>query len=127
MATKKRTVSVRVDLDGMRRLKQAAKLTKQSSGAFLGTAGEARARQVLLEWSLDRYRRGEDSLSHLASQTGLSVEEIVEAAGTSGKDEALAMFLASCRTVAETQRNPEFLRLGKEAVTSVRGAKRNIE
>ncbi|MDP2727609.1 MAG: hypothetical protein Q8P59_08700 [Dehalococcoidia bacterium] len=31
------------------------------------------------------------------------------------------MFLASCKTVAETQGKPEFLRLGQEAAKSLEG------
>lgn len=45
--------------------------------------------------------------------------EIMEALGSRGKEDALEMFLASCRTVAEAWDNPEFLRLGKEAVKAV--------
>lgn len=40
----------------------------------------------------------------------------MEAIGSEGREEAIEMFLASCRTVAETRHNPEFLRLGQEAV-----------
>ena len=43
------------------------------------------------------------------------------AMGSQGKEEALEIFLASCRTVAEARNNPEFLRLGKEAVKIVQG------
>ncbi len=119
MATKKRTVSVRLDPAAERRLEQAAQLMQQSRGAFLRRAGDATARQVLLEWAIVRYRQGAASLSELADQTGLAVEEIVAALGDHGREEALAQFLASCRTVAETQHNPAFLRLAQEAVESL--------
>lgn len=118
MAARKRTVSVRLDPAAERRLEQAAKLLHQSRGAFLQRAGDATARQVLLEWAVARHRRAEASASELAEQTGLAVEEIMAARGDGGKDEALAQFLASCRTVAETQANPEFLRLAEEAVAA---------
>lgn len=42
------------------------------------------------------------------------------AMGSQGKEEALDMFMASCRTVAEASGNPDFLRLGEEAVELVR-------
>jgi predicted transcriptional regulator len=119
MATRKRTISVRLDDRAKRRVEMAAKLLKQSSGAFLEKAGEERARQLLLDWAVSRHQRGEASFSELAEETGLSVEEIMEAGGSQGKEEALQMFLASCRTVAETQGNPEFLRLGREAVEAI--------
>jgi uncharacterized protein (DUF1778 family) len=120
MATKKRTISVRLDDEAKQQVERAAKLLRQSSGAFLEKAGEERARAVLLEWAANRYRRGEASLSELAEETGLPVEEVMEAMGSQGREEALEMFLASCRTVAETRGNPEFLRLGQEAVKAVK-------
>ena len=98
---------------------QAARLMHQSRGAFLRRAGDTTARQVLLEWAVSRYRQGTTSLSELADQTGLAVEEIVAALGDQGREEALAQFLASCRTVAEAQDNPAFLRLAQEAVESL--------
>ena len=39
--------------------------------------------------------------------------------GSHGKEDALEMFLASCREVAETKGNPEFLRLAQESVKAV--------
>lgn len=119
MATKKRTISVRLDDAAKQRVERAANLLRQSSGAFLEKAGEERARAVLLDWAANRYRRGEASLSELAEETRLAVEEIMEAMGSHGRKEALEMFLASCRTVAETRGNPEFLLLGHEAVKAV--------
>ena len=119
MPTKKRTISVRLDEVAKRRVERAAKLMKQSAGAFLERAGEAQAYHVLIAWAIDQHRRGEASFSELAAQTGLAVEEIMLAMGSQGRDEALDMFLASCRTVAEERNNPEFLRLGQEAVRIV--------
>lgn len=116
MATKKRTISVRLDDAAKRRVERAARLLKQSAGAFLERAGEEQARQILLTWAADRHRSGEASFSELAAETGLAVEEIMLAVGRQGKQEALEMFLSSCRTVAEAKGSPEFLRLGEEAV-----------
>ncbi len=119
MTTKKRTISVRLDDRAKQRVQRAARLLRQSSGAFLEKAGEERARRVLLEWALGRYRAGQRSFSALAEETGLAVEEIMEAAGSRGREDALEMFLASCRTVAQTRGNPDFLRLGQEAAKGV--------
>lgn len=119
MATKKGTISVRLDDHTKQRVEKAAKLLRQSSGAFLGKAGEERARQILMDWALDRRRRTGASFSELAEETGLGVEEIMEAMGSQGKAEAMEMFLASCRTVAEARNNPHFLRLAEEAVRMV--------
>ena len=68
-----------------------------------------------------RNRVGERSFSQLAEETGLTVEEIMGAAGNGDREAALAMFLTSCKTVAEVERNPEFLRLGQEAARAVAG------
>lgn len=106
MATRKRTVSVR--------LERAAELLHQSRGAFLQHAGDV---------AVSRYRQGGVSFSELAGQTALTVEEIMAALGEQGREEALAQFLVSCRTVAELRQNPEVLRPGEEAVETIGGAR----
>jgi uncharacterized protein (DUF1778 family) len=119
MASKKPTISVRLDDGAKLRVEHAARIVKQSAGAFLEEAGEERARQVLLEWALERHRRSEASFSELAADTGLAVEEIMLAAGDKGRRETLEAFLASCRAVADVSGNPDFLRLGEDAVKAV--------
>ena len=119
MAVHKHTVSVRLDPQAELRLEQAARLTRQSRGAFLLHAGDERARQVLLEWAVVRYRQGDVSYSELAEQTGLAIEEIMRALGQEGRDEALAQFLASCQVVAEAEGNPAFLELARDAVATL--------
>ena len=121
MPTRKRTVSVRLDPVAARRLERAARLMKQSRGAFLEKAGDETARRVLLEWAVSRHRQGGRSFSELADETGLAVEEIMDAVGARDQEAALEMFLASCKTVAEAENNPEFLRLGREAIRAVTG------
>ncbi len=120
MLSKKRTISVRLDAQAARRLEMAAKLMKQSRGAFLERAGDELARGLLLDWAVARYRRGGASFSELAEETGLAVEEIMEATGQQGQEAALEMFLASCQTIAQTQNKPEFLSLAQEAAETVR-------
>ena len=94
-----------------------------SSTGFLEKAGTESAREVLLEWAVARQREAEASFSELAGVTGLAVEEIMEAIGDRGKEEALAMFLASCRTIAKHRGNPEFLRMGEEAARTAFGSR----
>jgi predicted transcriptional regulator len=120
MPTKKRTISVRLDEATKRRVERAARILKQSSGAFLEKAGEQQARQVLLSWALERHRRGEMSFSELAEETGLVVEEIMLAAGDENPLEALEVFLAGCRSMAEANGDLDFLRLGEDAVRAVK-------
>lgn len=115
MATKKRTISVRLDDAAKQRVERAAGLLKQSSGAFLGKAGDEEAHRILLAWAADRHHQGKASLSELALETGLAVEEIMLAVG-GNRQEGLDLFLSSCRAVAEATGNPKLLRLGIDAV-----------
>lgn len=75
---------------------------------------------VLLEWAVSQYQAGTKSFSELAHETGLAIEEIMAAAGAQDPDTALALFLASSRTIAEAEQRPEFVRLAEEAVAAVR-------
>ncbi len=120
MTTAKRTISVRLDAEAKKRVERAARIMKQSSGRFLEKAGERQARDVLLAWSVDQHRGGMASFSELAEETGLPIEEIMLAMSAQGADEALDMFLASCRSVAEARGDSAFLRAGEEAVDLVR-------
>jgi hypothetical protein len=120
MLSDKRTISVRLGPEAQRRLEKAASLVRQSRAAFLEEAGDERARRILLDWAAQRHREGNASFSELAQETGLAVEEIMVAVGAQDQDRALEAFLASCRTVAELENNPAFLRLGEEAVDHVR-------
>jgi hypothetical protein len=117
-----RTVSVRLDPEAGLRLDRASALMHQSRAAFLEKAGDEAARRVLTEWAARRYRQGAATFSELAEQTGLAVEEIMEHLGGQERGAALEMFLASCRAVAETQKNRRFLRLAEQAVASLGGA-----
>ena len=119
MVTAKRTVSVRLDPSASHRLDRAASLLKQSRGAFLEKAGDEAARRVLLDWAVTSHGQGDRSFSELAAETGLAIEEIMAAAGQRDRESALAMFLAGCKTIAETENRPDFLRLAEEATQVV--------
>jgi hypothetical protein len=120
MPTIKKTISVRLNEPAKRQMEKAARIMRQSSGAFLEKAGEERAQRVLLEWAVEQYKQDKGSLSQLAEETGLAVETIMDALGRSGQDEALEMFLASCRTVSYTSGKKEFLRAAEKAVKAIR-------
>ena len=119
MAATYRTVSVRLNASASRRLERAAALMRQSRAAFLERAGDEAARRVLLDWTINRYRRGDQTFAALAEETGIPVEEIMTAAGEEGREGALEMFLASCKTIADTQGNRAFLQLAEEAVAAL--------
>lgn len=123
MATKKPTISVRLDELEKKRVEMAARISNQSAGAFLGSAGQDRARRVLLEWAVERHRSGDASFSELSADTGLAVEEIMQTMGARDRQRALDTFLSSCRTIAEINGDPDFLRIAETAVTTVRRAR----
>lgn len=122
MPTKKHTVSVRLDHAAAAHVAAAARLTNLSQGAFLQRAGADAARRVVLDEAVRRYRHGDVSLSELAAETALAVEEIVDAVGPRARDTALDLFLASCRTAADLFHDEELLRLAEEAAGAVRAA-----
>jgi uncharacterized protein (DUF1778 family) len=119
MVTKRHTVSVRLTEDAAQRLQKAASLTRQSQGAFLEKAGDEIAHRILLEWAITQYRQGLKSFSELADETGLAVEEIMTEIGSHGREQAIDAFLASCRTVADAQNNPDFLRIAHEVAEAL--------
>ena len=116
MPSKKRTLSVRLDPLAERRLERAAALRKQSRGAFLERAGDELASRVLLDWAVERYREGELTFSELAEQTGLPIEQIMDAVTERAGDAGHEMFLASCKALAEVEHDPAFLQLARRAV-----------
>ncbi|MGI8552524.1 MAG: hypothetical protein ACR2PL_17305 [Dehalococcoidia bacterium] len=122
MVVLKRTIPVQLDEEMERRVEKAEGLLNQSREVFLQKAADDMARKILVDWAVARRHEGMQSFSELAAETGLAVEEIIEALAAHGRDEALAMYLASGRTVSATQRNSDFLRLAEEAVGLVLGS-----
>ncbi len=96
MSARRETVAVHLDDSAAKRLAVAARITRQSPGAFLGDAGDERARRVLLDWARARHREGSRSFSELADETGLPLEEIMLAMGDDRED-GLTLFLAGAR------------------------------
>ncbi len=123
MPARRDTVAVRLDDQAAKRVAAAARITRQSRGAFLGNAGDERAHRVLLEWARARHREGSRSFSGLAEETGLPLEEIMLAMGDNEED-GLALFLASARAVARATNDAEFVRTAERAADIVRAASR---
>ena len=126
MPARRETVAVRLDDESAKRVAAAARITRQSRGAFLGNAGDERARHVLLEWARARHREGSRSFSELADETGLPLEEIMLAMGDDEQD-GLALFLASARAVAQATNDAAFLTTAERAADIVRTAGRAPE
>jgi hypothetical protein len=99
---------------------KAAELARQSKGAFLARAGEQAARQMLLDWAVQRYANGEASLSELASETSLPLEVIAEHAGKQSSSESIQMYLTSARRLAKAMNAPRFYDEAKRAAESAR-------
>ena len=124
MTTTKKTISVRLNDDAKRQVEWAARLRRQSAGAFLGTAGTEQAHSEVLAWARAEYRAGRASASEIADQTGLAVEEVMIGSDEGDLDEALDAFLASCRAAAERSGNADFKSLSEEAVRPLRAGPR---
>ncbi len=120
MPSKKATVSVRLDAASARRVQRAAQIRNQSRGGFLEQAGNELAQRVLIDWAVAQQRTESRTFSELAEETGIAIEDLMAAVSREDRELALDAFLASCRTIASSDDNPEFLRLAEEAVAAVR-------
>ncbi len=120
MTLDEQTVSIHLAPDARKRLEKAASLTRQSPATFVEQAADERARKVLLDWAVRRYREGDTTYSLLAEQTGLGVVDIMYAMGRDNVDEAAESFLARARAVAEAHNDPDLLRLAQEVVAKTR-------
>lgn len=120
MGTKLKTVSVRLEDRAGARVSKAAQLARQSKGAFLARAGEEAAKNVLLEWAVQRHASGEASLSELAAETGVPIEAISEHLSGQRSEEATEMYLTSARRLAEALKTPAFYAEAKRAVKAAR-------
>lgn len=120
MGTKLKTVSVRLEDRAGARVSKAAELARQSKGAFLARAGEEAAKNLLLEWAVERHASGEASLSELAAETGVPVEAIAEHISGRRSREATEMYLTSARRLAGALKTPAFYAEAKRAVKAVR-------
>ncbi len=116
MATKLKTVSVRLDRQAGMYIDRAAKLLHQSQGAFLARVGEEAAEKVLLKWAVEQYRAGTTSLSELAEQTAIPLEAIAQQVAESRAQEATEIYLASCHKLARNLNLPQFYTTAKKAV-----------
>lgn len=117
MGTKLTTVSVRLNEEASARLAKAAELRRQSKGAFLALAGEAAAERALMDWAVGEHGGGRMSLSELAAETGLVLEAIAEEIGRRRGGEAVEIYLASCRKLAEDFDMPEFYAEARRAAS----------
>ena len=116
MATKLKTVSVRLDRRAGTQIDRAAKLLHQSQGAFLAKVGQEAAEQVLLNWAVEQYSAGVASLSELAEQTALPLEAIAQQVAESRAIEATEVYLAGCQKLAQHLNLPQFYTTAKRAV-----------
>lgn len=117
---KKQVITIELDAPAVRRIERAARLTHQAPGAFLSRAVEAVTRQVLLDDAAERWLREEATYSELAAETGLWIEEIMQAVARRNGDRALATALQDWHVLAVEHRQPDLLRLAQEATVAMR-------
>ena len=73
------------------------------------------ASRTRLEEAVARYQHGNHTFSELAEQTGLPIEQIMDAVTAEAGDTGHRQFLESCRAIAEAENDPEFYRLAEQA------------
>ncbi len=112
------TVTVRLTDEEYEVLQRLCALKKISRTRYLAQLATCHAQQELLQYAVDEYRRGQASLSELATQTGLDVPTIMEeVARITEKDtQAVEGFLAAVQTLAQVHNDPEFYTLAVQAV-----------
>jgi hypothetical protein len=114
------TLALRLDPAIAQRVAHAARLTRRSPDAFVRWATDLASRSVVLEDAVRRYRRGERSLSELADESGLAVEELMDAVAAAGgvgdrPDAGPSMFLASVRSAMESLDITNLMHLATQA------------
>jgi hypothetical protein len=119
-------ISLCLDHESRKRLEKAADLTLQTPESFAAQAIDERARDMLLDWAVRRYRQGDTTYSLLAEDTGLSVADIMYAMGDEGLEEALKTFLARADALAEERDNPDLPRLARRVATHAREEYRRL-
>jgi predicted transcriptional regulator len=120
----KQVVTIELDAPAVQRIERAARLTNQVPGAFLSRAVEAVTRQVLLEDAAERWLREEATYSELAAETGLWIEEIMQAVARRNGDRAVDTSLQDWQALAEEHQQPDLLRLAQAATDAVRDSTR---
>jgi hypothetical protein len=120
MPASKSRVAIELDADTKRMIDRAAKFTNQSAESLLENAATERARNILIEWAVNRHRRGDATYSELAEQTGLTVEEIMLAFSATNVETSLEDFLQSVRSIAEATGNHEIVRYSEAAAQVIR-------
>lgn len=120
MPANSRRFSVHLDARATQRLTKAAALLDQSPAAFLAKAGDALARRILLDWAVAHYCDGERTFGELAEETGLAIEEIMDAFGRRGREAALDVSLENCGAIAHQYDDQAFRRLAEQVVEQVR-------
>jgi predicted transcriptional regulator len=120
MMARRAAISVRLDDAVQEQVERAARLVNETPAAFLQRAGAETARQVLLAWAVRTYRNGERTLSQLAEETGLGVEDIIDAQSRADREGALDFYLAAARTAARLLHDDSYLRFAETAVNDLR-------
>lgn len=119
-------ILLHLDPQAEKRLAMAANLLHLSPESFAQQAVDERVRNVLLDWAVQRYHRGDTTYSQLAEETGLSVVDIMYAMGDEGLSEALQAFLARAEVLAVERENPDLSRLARRIAARAREESRRL-
>ena len=114
------TVTIRLTDEEYEVLGRLCGLKKTSRSAYLAHLATRHAKQELLTYAANAYRKGKASLSELATQTGLDVPTMMdEVARISGEDaRAVDEFLAAVKTLSQENNDSDFYSLAVQSLTA---------
>lgn len=93
MVRAKYTLSVTLDAEASNRVEKAAALLSETPAVFLAHAADDAARRVLTDWAVQRYFGTDRTYGQVAEETGLAIEEIMDAIGRLAPDEARRLWV----------------------------------
>jgi uncharacterized protein (DUF1778 family) len=112
------TVTVRLTDEEYEVLHRLCALRQTSQTGYLTHLATSQAKKELLAYAVEEYRASRASLSELAKKTGFDVPTIMEAvAKVTGEDtQATEGFLSAVKTLADTNKDPEFYELARKVI-----------
>ena len=114
----KTSISVKLSNQEHEILRRLCALKKTSRTEYLAALTKNQVKIELLQYAVEEFLNGKESLSALAKKTGLDVPTIMdEIARVTGKDHrAVEGFLSAVKTISEVNKDPEFYRIAVKAL-----------
>ncbi len=112
------TVTVRLTDEEYEILRRLCALRQTSQTGYLTHLATRQAKKELLAYAVEEYQAGRASLSTLAKKTGLDVPTIMEEVARVTREDkhVVESFLSAVKTLADSNKDPEFYRLAKKVI-----------